>query len=153
MYETLGKENISYCLEHSEVTTCFCNQDTLKTLLTLKNLGNLKNIVTFDPISKETEESLKNMKLNLFNFSDALKPPSKPVSLEQFPVNRETILAFSYTSGTTGQPKAALISHGNLLCFVAAAIQVDSKFMPDDVYLSYLPLPHIMERLSIVSLA
>ena len=82
-----------------------------------------------------------------------MKPPSKPLNFEEFPINHETILAFSYTSGTTGPPKAALISHGNLLCFLEVATNVDSKSTPDDVYLSYLPLPHIMERLSIQSLA
>ena len=152
LYETLGKENLSYCLGHSEVTTCFCNEDTVKTLLALPDLGNLKNIISFDPLSKEAQEGLKGKQLNLFHFSDALKPPLKPVSLDKHPVGPETILTFSYTSGTTGQPKAAMISHKNLLCFLAIASNADSKFCRDDVYLSFLPLPHIMERVSILSL-
>ncbi len=51
-----------------------------------------------------------------------------------------------YTSGTTGPPKGAMISHANL---VAAADAFLSAYDvgPRDEVLSYLPLSHIAERL------
>src|SRR5690606_25016434 len=51
-----------------------------------------------------------------------------------------------YTSGTTGPPKGAMLSHDSLL---AAARHANSVFAvaPDDEILSYLPLCHIAERL------
>jgi len=51
-----------------------------------------------------------------------------------------------YTSGTTGAPKGAMLSHANLL---AAAGNGASQFGVDerDEVLSYLPLCHIAERL------
>lgn len=40
-----------------------------------------------------------------------------------------------------------MISHGNFVSFIAAEqINKDCKFFEDDVALSYLPLPHILER-------
>jgi long-chain acyl-CoA synthetase len=52
-----------------------------------------------------------------------------------------------YTSGTTGPPKGAMLSHRNL---VAAAETFDRAFDSDadDEILSYLPLCHVAERLN-----
>ena len=52
------------------------------------------------------------------------------------------------TSGTTGNPKGALLSHSNFISEVAASVVMGAVMTgPDDVYLSYLPLPHIFERM------
>src|SRR5690606_33226507 len=55
------------------------------------------------------------------------------------------------TSGTTGPPKGAMLSHRNLLAVADGAAQV-YEAGPDDEVLSYLPLCHIAERLfSVIS--
>ncbi|MCX5661183.1 MAG: amino acid adenylation domain-containing protein [Planctomycetota bacterium] len=46
------------------------------------------------------------------------------------------------TSGSTGLPKAVMLSHANLLSRSAASIQFDG-FTPDDVSLNFLPLDHV----------
>lgn len=52
---------------------------------------------------------------------------------------------FSYTSGTTGEPKGAMISNFNLGAFLYAAEEwID--FNCYDRHISYLPLAHIFER-------
>ena len=62
-------------------------------------------------------------------------------------------MTFSYTSGTTGIPKGAMVTHENLLSMHAVfksnpnSINVSNE----DVYLSYLPLPHIFDRILVVS--
>jgi acyl-CoA synthetase (AMP-forming)/AMP-acid ligase II len=62
-------------------------------------------------------------------------------------VTVDTIYSFCYTSGTTGPPKGALISHENLLAAISSFnLHHDLAFGAADVYLSYLPLPHLMER-------
>ncbi|CAM9555858.1 unnamed protein product, partial [Hapterophycus canaliculatus] len=52
------------------------------------------------------------------------------------------------TSGTTGNPKGALLTHRNFIADAAASETMEA-FNADttDVYLSYLPLPHIFERM------
>jgi malonyl-CoA/methylmalonyl-CoA synthetase len=47
-----------------------------------------------------------------------------------------------YTSGTTGEPKGALLTHGNLLSS-ATAVNLAWRWAPDDVLLLTLPLFHL----------
>jgi long-chain acyl-CoA synthetase len=51
-----------------------------------------------------------------------------------------------YTSGTSGEPKGAMLTHDNIASNVAAARTV-LDFPGNDVSLSFLPLSHIFERM------
>lgn len=50
-----------------------------------------------------------------------------------------------YTSGTTGKSKGVMLSHRNLLSNVAGSLCCFDVF-PDDLFLSFLPLSHSLER-------
>ena len=50
-----------------------------------------------------------------------------------------------YTSGTTGRPKGVMLSHANIL-FVAHAALTMVEVYREDVFLSFLPLSHTLER-------
>lgn len=52
---------------------------------------------------------------------------------------------FCYTSGTTGLPKGAMITHGNIIFGYRAATAVDPRNDKED-YLSFLPLAWITEH-------
>ena len=54
---------------------------------------------------------------------------------------------FCYTSGTTGDPKAAMLTHKNLLSAASATLQVGGvECGEDDTIISYLPLAHSFEK-------
>ncbi len=52
-----------------------------------------------------------------------------------------------YTSGTTGRPKGVMLSHRNILSNTEAALSLE-RFHPDDLFLSFLPLSHMLERMA-----
>ncbi len=52
---------------------------------------------------------------------------------------------FIYTSGTTGMPKAAMLSHSNIIWTSDTLVKV-WEHSEDDEVLSFLPLAHIAER-------
>jgi long-chain acyl-CoA synthetase len=61
-------------------------------------------------------------------------------------VDREHLATVIHTSGTTANPKGAMLSHGNVLFNFEAANQV-VDFYETDVFLSFLPLSHIYGRI------
>ena len=52
-----------------------------------------------------------------------------------------------YTSGTTGQPKGVMLTHKNIMSNVNAVHEI-IDIGTDDLFLSFLPLCHIFERMA-----
>jgi long-chain acyl-CoA synthetase len=57
----------------------------------------------------------------------------------------DDLATIMYTSGTTGNPKGVMLTHGNLLSNVCALLQRSGQ-QPSDVVLSWLPYSHIYAR-------
>ncbi|WP_439143467.1 AMP-dependent synthetase/ligase [Planktotalea sp.] len=74
---------------------------------------------------------------------DAAHPQAFDTSIDATQPDDTAILV--YTSGTTGKPKGAMISHGNLMYSVSAGLRDGPVFSTDD-QLCFLPLCHILER-------
>jgi len=107
----------------------------------------LRNIISFDPLDEETIKKIAQLKINLTYFKDLLQEGAT-IKANTYPIAKpplDSCLTFSYTSGTTGLPKGALISHRNILSFIRGlSCHPDIGVREDDVYASYLPLPHVM---------
>ncbi len=83
------------------------------------------------------------------------KQISSPVTWDE--VNENTFYTFSYTSGTTGVPKGVKLSHLNFVSNIGSMDLMRDQGGPntwyteDDVYISYLPLAHVYERLLLLT--
>ena len=74
--------------------------------------------------------------------------------IEDFESPQPTDLAIiMYTSGSTGVPKGAMISHGNLLTCLHCKIKRIGGLTGKEVYIAYLPLAHVLELICEVGLA
>ncbi|MDQ3958170.1 MAG: long-chain fatty acid--CoA ligase [Actinomycetota bacterium] len=68
--------------------------------------------------------------------------PNRPAggSVDRSP---DDVAVLAYTSGTTGDPKGAMLTHGNLLANLDQQMSIDARVEPSDVLLLSLPLSHI----------
>lgn len=69
-------------------------------------------------------------------------PGSRPRCID---VDRDRLATIVYTSGTVGRPKGVMLSHANIL-WNAYTCHDRIPVQPDDLFLSFLPLSHTLER-------
>ncbi|XP_007520068.1 long-chain-fatty-acid--CoA ligase 5 isoform X1 [Erinaceus europaeus] len=153
LYDTLGTEAIVYIVNKAEIATVIC--DTPQKASTL--LGNvekglttcLKMIILMDPFDEDLKQRGEKSGVKILALSDA-----ENIGKENFrkpvPPRPEDLSLICFTSGTTGDPKGALITHENIISNAAAFLKcMEYSFepTPEDVSISYLPLAHMFERI------
>ncbi len=72
--------------------------------------------------------------------------PLSPQPLAPPPLAETSLASIIYTSGTTGEPKGVMLCHRNLISQVVALRPLFPIYATDEV-LSFLPLPHVYERI------
>lgn len=148
IYDTLGEEAIQCMLEQTEVSTLFVSADLIGQHVKRFKSGkfsHLKHLVIMDEKAL-TEEDLKALEgISWFKFSRIIEAGKN--APKTYPTVKPSDIAFfSYTSGTTGTPKGAMFSHANLVGLVAGIESGLKIINKDSVYLSYLPLAHVLEK-------
>ncbi|CAF0704324.1 unnamed protein product [Brachionus calyciflorus] len=152
LYETFGPEAVPFILKQTEMNIVFC-EDSIKAALLLNSKSTtLKIIVVFESkIDNEIKELAKKSNVLLMNF-DYLKNVGKMNLVEVNPPKPDDIYTICYTSGTTGLPKGVVLTHANMVSTLTAASLLFKKGVElvdgEEVYLSYLPLAHMMERIA-----
>lgn len=82
----------------------------------------------------------------LLRFSESWLPMGKP-ALHRHDGDGETLATIVYTSGTTGRPKGVMLSHRNILANTRAGADTVA-LNHDDLFISFLPLAHMLERMA-----
>eukprot|EP00743_Colponemidia_sp_Colp-15_P005852 GILK01006290.1.p1 GENE.GILK01006290.1~~GILK01006290.1.p1 ORF type:complete len:687 (+),score=122.15 GILK01006290.1:37-2061(+) len=151
LYDTLGPDAVEFIINQASLVTVFCSADKTKTLLTAKNrCPTLKFVVQFEDASAADKESAIVAGVTLVDFKEMFAT-GKANPCAHNPPSAEDIATFCYTSGTTGDPKGAMLTHRNCLTDAEAGRFYGISIGPSDVHISYLPLAHMFERMVTVS--
>jgi len=150
LYPSLTSDSIEYILNDSEAKAIIVSTgfQLNKVLKIVKNCKHIKHIIIFNDLEdgddkekivtfKEVQE--KGKKLKKSN-PELLEKTSKEIS-------QNDVCTIIYTSGTTGEPKGVILTHRNIISNVNGALEI-FPITKDDIFLSFLPLCHIFERMA-----
>ncbi|NXO74264.1 ACSL1 ligase, partial [Phainopepla nitens] len=158
LYDTLGAEAITYIVNKADLSLVFCDKpDKAKLLLSSVEKGEtpiLNTIVIMDSFAMDLVEYGKKCGVEVFSMRE-LEELGRAHRQKPMPPKPEDLAIICFTSGTTGNPKGAMITHQNIVSNASAFIKATEKsFMPstDDVLISFLPLAHMFERIVEVSI-
>jgi len=150
VYPSLTSDSIEYILNDSEskiviVSTKFQLNKLVKISDKCKYLKNIIifNEHEFDPNVKDlhTFKSIQQKGRIVRDESPDLLIQSSSI------INENDTCTIIYTSGTTGEPKGVVLTHKNILSNVNSALET-FPITHEDVFLSFLPLCHIFERMA-----
>jgi len=95
--------------------------------------------------SRQTEDAARELGLPIIWIESLPDLARRAEPAPPADVTGDTLAEIVFTSGTTGDPKGAMLSHGNLMSCATAMSQVMS-FSSGDRLLSVLPLSHLYEQ-------
>lgn len=139
LYPTVGEETAHYALTHSEAALVFVGKlDEGPWQEIQKGIPADLPKISFPPHISPPNDFLQ---------WDDLVAQHEPMPGHPMP-DKHKLASIAYTSGSTGQPKGVMHSFHSML---ASSGRMDAYFSisPDDRMLSYLPLAHVFERLTV----
>ena len=122
------KMEIEHLFNESAVSLVITCDELLPQIPERKNMASVKDVVVW-----ENEQVLSS----IWQTPATKQAPFLPAACGP---NDECVILF--TGGTTGVPKGAMLTHGNIL-FTAQNVCYHERTNPDDVALCFMPLNHV----------
>ncbi|XP_048043916.1 long-chain-fatty-acid--CoA ligase 1b [Megalobrama amblycephala] len=151
LYDTLGTEAIGYILDKTCISTVVCDVAEKAKLLMDCVSGtqhSLKTLILMEEFDADLVSRGQRCGIDIISLKDA-EDIGKTHRQRPAPPQPDDMAIICFTSGTTGNPKGAMLSHKNIVSNLSAFIQVTKSacpMSPQDSHISYLPLAHMFER-------
>ena len=153
VYDTLGDVALEYIFNQTKLSSIVLEAKVLEKFYNLaknEKTGKIKNLIVLDKNEDENYcEELKKLGFNIFTWEEIAKEgEEKGKDIEFHSPSPDSISTINYTSGTTGNPKGAKVTHNSII-LNTDVIEMLGLYLDieTDSYLSFLPLAHIMETL------
>jgi len=145
IYASNLPRDVAYVIEHSDSRFAFVEdrEQLAKILEVRSDLPGLETIVVFEGDGDPEKgvlslDELMDRGRNVENADDVFREHAEAVVPED-------LFTYSYTSGTTGPPKGAMLTHANIRFVSERSIRL-IDFRDSQCTLSFLPLAHLLER-------
>ena len=139
LYTEDRPDNVAYILNDANVQVLLIEgkEQWEKLYDSLKSVTSLKRIVTLDSLTGSPHDP------RIRWVQDWI--PTGRHELIKHDIKQDALASVVYTSGTTGRPKGVMLSHFNMLWNIRASLACVTV-LPSDVFISFLPLSHTLER-------
>ena len=149
-YTTYIEGDYKYLIEDCEPTVVIVsNNEMLKKLnTTINEKSFIKKVITFDEVEKAHHNLNINNKEKYLDFSSITKNDLEDEDkIQNLNLKRSSVACIIYTSGTGGNPKGVILSHGGILNNLVGACEIMKPLIDSrPIFLTWLPLSHSYEH-------
>ncbi len=147
LYPVLPPEQIAYSLHDAGAVALFVSTaaQAAKISAVRDQLPELRHVIGFGEVV-EPGEDMTLAALEAAGAAAETPDAAARWRADAMAVPSDEVATIVYTSGTTGEPKGAMLTHGNIASNVSSVIDV-LPVSREDVSLSFLPLSHILQRM------
>ena len=137
--KSLPENEIETLVRRSKAEIAIFDSKYLKVMKKIKEDSELNTLIC----TQETKEK------EVYNISKLIEDGNKLIGdgdkkYENIVLNKDEMSVMLFTSGTTNNPKAVMLSQNNI-CSNISAYEPHFKILPSDTLLSFLPIHHTFE--------
>ena len=143
-YTTYAERDYEYIINDCTPSVIFVSntEQFSKIKKIIKNKNFIKKIFSFEKISNLNESEYTHIHNLFLNFDN------KSQNIPKIEISRKDPACIIYTSGTQGNPKGVILSHGGILNNCEGAIEILKPLISNEQtrFLTWLPLSHSYEH-------
>jgi len=149
-YTTYTEDDYKYLIEDSEPSIVIVSNNEMLNKLkkTINEKDFIKKVITFEKIEKAHNDLNEDDKNKYLDFSSIIKNDlSEKDKIKNINLKRTSPACIIYTSGTGGNPKGVILSHGGILNNLVGACEIMKPLIDTrPIFLTWLPLSHSYEH-------
>lgn len=145
---------MEHIINETEMEYIIASKDKINNILSIKaNIPMIKHIISMDEdVNSQDLKEAKELGINIYTFKQVQELGKEVIEESEMP-SVEDIATICYTSGTTGVPKGAVLTQANCVASTYGVSHVSeigclANVDENDIYISYLPMAHVFERVA-----